>query len=661
METNKFDIIIENDDNFLSYFDENNEKITRLKNASNINIFVGSNNSGKSRFIRNLLNQKLKLHMTDEVIKLINYLNEFFKSRQITFSSYSKRNSVDNIRLTDLYDGILINYKFIDSDIRKDNQNFLKKIDQNKRYLDLIYHSKFKENIRRYGFHIIDPINLEQDLTEIFDKFNKLISISNFVSLENNSKIFIPTLRTAHSIFYKKQNSETYTKIADDIFKETIIKNYNIDEEKTEIFTGLTLYNEIVNARNNTKDVRSRFENFEKFISDNFFQGKKIDIVAKLDIYKKNKQNDETELINVYIDGDSKDLYELGDGIQALIILMYKIFMCEDDSLIFIDEPEINLHPGMQRLFLEQITNNEVLKKKNLTYFISTHSNHFLDLTIEKDNISVFLFNKILDDDKPKFIVKNVNDGDNSPLQYLGVSNSSVFLANCSIWVEGISDRNYLKAFLKAYCRDNEKKNYPKEDIDFAFIEYAGSNIDHYNFNKKELKEKINAFAINNKIFLISDFDGEYRQEKHTFYYSFKHNNFTYKTTKPYKEIENLLHLKVWKKVLIHFCDKRIIKPEDNKKNIQLKISIAIENLKSKKYEDVYIGKFLSEVKRSVPELNKIWHDSEGTIMNKSELSKKVLELTENGELTWDDFKQNPKVKNITTEIYNFINKNKFN
>ena len=246
-------------------------------------------------------------------------------------------------------------------------------------------------------------------------------------------------------------------------------------------------------------------------------------------------------------------------------------------------------------------------------------------------------------------------------MQYLGVSNSSVFLANCSIWVEGISDRNYLKAFLKAYCRDTEKKNYPKEDIDFAFIEYAGSNIDHYNFNKEELKEKINAFAINNKIFLISDYDGEYRKEKHRFYYSYKHENFSYKTTKPYKEIENLLHLRVWNKILIHFCNKRKIETEENYKNVKSKIQSSLANFVGEKYEDIYIGKFLSEVKKSVPELNKIWHDNEGTIVNKAELSKTVLELTENGELTWDDFKSNQKVNNITAEIYNFINKNKLN
>lgn len=657
MRINKFDIVIEKNENFTSYFDENKEQITRLKNASNINIFVGANNSGKSRFIRNLLlKNEIHIEVYSEIYKKISIIDKIIED--IHFEVHISQNyNVPKINpiLYDKYEFKFVKLSYNANSETLDREN----IDFNLAILDFYEKIQDDYNSRYYvSYKLLDNKirqNLKKELNEI------KIFLNNYIGKKENKNIFIPTLRTAHSIFYKKQNSETYTKIADDIFKETIIKNYKIDEEKTEIFTGLTLYNEIVNARNNTKDVRSRFESFEKFISDHFFQGKKIDIVAKLDIYKKNKQNDETELINVYIDGGSKDLYELGDGIQALIILMYKIFMCEDNSLIFIDEPEINLHPGMQRLFLEQITNNEVLKKKNLTYFISTHSNHFLDLTIEKDNISVFLFNKVLEDDKPKFIVKNVNDGDNSPLQYLGVSNSSVFLANCSIWVEGISDRNYLKAFLKAYCRDNKGKIYPKEDIDFAFIEYAGSNIDHYNFDKEELREKINAFAINNKIFLVSDFDGEYKNLKHNFYNSFKHENFNYKTTRPYKEVENLLHLRVWNKILIHFCNKRKIETEENRKNVKSKIQIALANFVGKKYEDVYIGKLLSEVRKSVPELNKIWHHSEGTIINKAELSKKVLELTESGELTWDDFKSNSKVNNITSEIYNFITQNKFN
>ena len=57
-----------------------------------------------------------------------------------------------------------------------------------------------------------------------------------------------------------------------------------------------------------------------------------------------------------------------------------------------------------------------------------------------------------------KFIIKNVNSGNNELLRQLGVNNTSVFLANSSIWVEGISDRNYIKAFLIAYCNQNLDK-----------------------------------------------------------------------------------------------------------------------------------------------------------------------------------------------------------
>ena len=186
---------------------------------------------------------------------------------------------------------------------------------------------------------------------------------------------------------------------------------------------------------------------------------------------------------------------------------MYKIFLADENSIIFIDEPELNLHPGYQRLFLEQITSNPVLTKKKLTYVIVTHSNHFLDLTLEKDNISIYSFNSVGNGDNQKFVVKNVNAGDNEMLRALGVNNSSVFLANCSIWVKGISDRNFIKALLMAYCKDDEKRVYPREDIDFAFFEYAGSNLTHYSFKKstseyEEAKKLINSYALNNRILL---------------------------------------------------------------------------------------------------------------------------------------------------------------
>ncbi|VXB22488.1 ATP-dependent nuclease [Chryseobacterium sp. 8AT] len=548
----KFDIIFLNKNDFESYYNEKEIELERLNDLSKVNILIGANNSGKSRFIRNFLKCKTcfyenRYHMQNIIVKFNTLINS-----------------------------------------------------------------------NHFGAH-----NLHQDVTyQQYQNDNREILFKNIEYSNNQVKIL---------------------KLID----------FNIN-----VLNGLDLYYQIVNIRNDVKDKRESFEKFEVFLSENFFNNKKIEIVAKFNIYHKHDGKDDSEIINVYIDGESKDLHELGDGIQALFILMYKIYTCENESLIFIDEPEINLHPGMQRLFLEQITTNKFLKEKNLTYFISTHSNHFLDLTIEKDDISIFLFNKV---NKDKFVAKNVNHGDNSALQYLGVTNSSVFLANCSIWVEGISDRNYLKAFLKAYCKHIEK-TYPKEDIEFAFIEYAGSNIDHYNFDEDELKEKINAFSINNKIFLISDYDGEYKNNKHQIYEEIakENENFDYQTTKDYKEIENVLPFKVWAKTLIYFCDKRKLKIEDEKERNKNEILESLKGKEESTYKESYIGKLLNEIKTDIPELNKIWDKAEGTLMNKAEVSYKVLELTEKEELTWEDFKDNDKIVSITREIYDFIQKSNY-
>lgn len=644
----KFDIIFLENKDYESYFNDSDDKLQRLKNLSDINILIGANNSGKSRFIRSFLKSKtVNKENRSYLQKLIDDYNKFISSNNFgaynannnvkygTFQDGARHLSFKELSYVEIQTGMLkqitfnLNiFNFLTDDVGKTlslprNLNFTRLIDEKREKLDFL-------------------------LTEMRDQLGE--------GFTENPKIFIPTLRTAHSIFEKK--GEKNSKISEDIFKNTIIKSHELDETIVSIFTGLDLYYQIVNIRNDVKDKRESFEKFEKFLSENFFQGKRIEIVAKFNIYDKHNGKDDSEIINVYIDGESNDLHHLGDGIQALFILMYKIYTCESESLIFIDEPEINLHPGMQRLFLEQITTNKFLKEKNLTYFISTHSNHFLDLTIEKDDISIFLFNKV---NKDKFVVKNVNHGDNSALQYLGVTNSSVFLANCSIWVEGISDRNYLKAFLKAYCKSTGKP-YPKEDIEFAFIEYAGSNIDHYNFDEDELKEKINAFSINNKIFLISDYDGEYKNNKHQIYEEIANDNenFEYQTTKDYREVENLLPFKIWDKILIHFCDKRKVKSQEEIERVQSLITNSLKRKKVETYKSSYIGKLLKSIKANVPELNKIWDKAEGTLMNKSEVSYKVLELTEKEELIWEDFKDNDKIVSITREIYDFIQKSNY-
>lgn len=627
-------LILKEKNKFLDYFlNDEIESIGYLPMFNDINIIVGANNSGKSRFMRELMRFE-SFSCIDN--KLFNEYNEKVIPTQLNFNA-------NRLSFLDLK-------KEITNQI-SNNLNVL----ENYYGRDHVLTNDFKNDFLNLSF--------------IISKFNK---------------IYIPTLRSAHSLFEiaksdSKSSNEinTYTKVENDIFLNTYLKNYKLDKN-IDVFTGLHLYREILNSRNSEKSIRNQFEKFEKFLSLNFFDGKQIDIVAKFDKSDNEKGINESELILIHIDGDKETskLYDLGDGIQALIVLMYKIFMSEPNSFIYIDEPELNLHPGMQRLFLEQICSNPDLIKKNLKFIISTHSNHFLDLTIEKDNVSIYSFSpKTNELNEKQFLIKNVNRGDNRLLKDLGVNNSSVFMANCSIWVEGISDRNYIKAFLKSYTdylSKNDNKNFKniKEDIDFAFFEYAGSNIDHYIFEKEIENEDadfvlkdIQALAISNRIFLLADSDASKLSSKKgkrlKALEDAKTENFIPKILWNLREIENLLANDVWKEILLNLCNKTLVK--SNREEIEKRIEKALSEVNSSHYLKEYVGEFLESIRTKMNKISamhilnqstyEVKSDSFGTIINKRELSELVFDKN----FSWEILSKNKEIENLTIEIYNFI------
>jgi predicted ATP-dependent endonuclease of OLD family len=613
-------LILSKSELFNDYFlNDEAEPIFYLPNFNIINVIIGANNSGKSRFMRHLLSLDTLEFIYDDIVN--DYNSTITKYNDSGINEFR----VENINLRNLFKIIQSN-KVVLSRGRYSAENTLKS----------------------------QLTQFEQDM---------LITSTKY------SKYYIPTLRSAHSLYTHVNSS--YNKIEDDIYLNTLVRNYKFKSGAVDVFTGLHLYKNILNARNSKREIRESFEKFEEFISKYFFNGKKIDIVAEFNKDNSLKGNNELEIISVHIAGEEdKSLYDLGDGIQAIIILMYKIFMAEKGSLICIDEPELNLHPGMQRLFLEQISSNPELEEKKLTFFISTHSNHFLDLTIEQNNVSIYSFSpKDSKEGKSKqFVIKNVNRGDNSILKHLGVNNSSVFMANCSLWVEGVSDRNYIKAFLKSYLKGKNKTL--KEDIDYAFFEYAGSNIAHYMFEEdiseseeEKVRNEINALALSNKIFLLADSDNvDGRTKKGKRLKELEENekaNFIPKIIREVREIENLLTNEVWENVLVKFCNKKLM--DNHESEVFNRISDALTKHNSSDYKKDYIGVFLNKVDVELKEidntriLNKIYEiksdGSYGTFIQKSELSQYVLEA----DIEWEVFAKSKEIETLTKEIYQFI------
>jgi predicted ATP-dependent endonuclease of OLD family len=328
----------------------------------------------------------------------------------------------------------------------------------------------------------------------------------------------------------------------------------------------------------------------------------------------------------------------LGDGVQNLIILLYPIFFHADKSLLcFIEEPEISLHPGMQRLFIDTIMREEFT---NVQFFLTTHSNHFLDMTLDHSQISIYNFQRQDTGAATTYSVINTHNDDIKLLDALGVRNSSLFISNCTIWVEGITDRLYLNKYMdllqRAEFLDSYETKRLKEDLHFSYIEYGGANLVHYAFDDQEQWEKIQALKISSKILLVMDDDGACQDST-----SFKHNRIQELKNQlgdrlvvlPCREIENTLSVGVLKSV--------IQKKEG-------KAELTFSHFSEESYKDVYLGDFIHEHVAGVKKSYRP-HKGTGTISDKVDFCRRAMDEMK----TVDDL--STTAKNVAQNILNFI------
>ena len=362
-----------------------------------------------------------------------------------------------------------------------------------------------------------------------------------------------------------------------------------------------------------TAEDRRFVRKFEGFLSESFFDSKDVTLIPR---HKDNrlfvKIGNETE----------RPITHLGDGIQHLLVLTLPIFEFVNEPLfLFIEEPDLFLHPGFQRLFINTVLSSE---NENLTVFATTHSNQFLDLTLETDSIAVFRCGKLPletqeDEQDPKFKVGNAGEKNREILKHIGVNPSSIMLANCTIWVEGITDRLYLGKFLKLHF-DELGKSY-HENLHYMFVEYSGGNITHWSFLDEDGP---NAERLCADMILVADDDnakGE-KRKRHQQLETALGNRYIKLST---REIENTLTPDVIRGVINSY-------EEDG---------IELKEFEQNDYSSEMLGRFIdSEVltdiktsKRYIASVSQCsdpskatgYADSSGTVKGKVQFCKKAL------------------------------------
>lgn len=195
--------------------------------------------------------------------------------------------------------------------------------------------------------------------------------------------------------------------------------------------------------------------------------------------------------INLIIESEQKPLSSLGSGLQQIILIAFKI-LTTNANIICIDEPELYLHPGAQRALL-----NLISKIDDKQFFLSTHSNNFLDYEINDKNF--YLISKEGNHSKIEKI--NNQKGINNIIDDLGIRASEIYQTNGIIWVEGPSDRVFIKRWLEL--------KYPeiKEGLQFTFQFYGGKILSHYSIEDQCFKDYLNLLTVNKNCLIVMDSD----------------------------------------------------------------------------------------------------------------------------------------------------------
>jgi putative ATP-dependent endonuclease of the OLD family len=427
-----------------------------LTHIKKINLFIGKNNSGKSN-----------------ILKFINQLSQAkgdFQNFPQTIENRHKRTDIPtsiffNIPLTEL--------------------NFPK---------DYVYATQHYQNMRiKYVDDLVsDRLYLEYFISKKQLTFSKEFDSMVAAATNNLSNHFNYSSRSndarpeTNSFFKRIVEGQLLSFFKDIIYIPDfrfIKEGVNIAETNSEI-NGSNIISQMFVMQNPTigqEEKRKQFLQIRDTIRELLgLQNLEIEIPHTKDH------------IILEIEGNRLTLEYFGTGIHELVILCCALII-HNNHIVCLEEPEIHLHPELQKKFFEFL-----LTTKN-RYFITTHSNSFLDYS---NNDNVAIYHVINQSGKSQITYCNTNKHSYEILNDLGYQASDLLHANGIIWVEGPSDRTFIKKWI------NLKNATLKEGIHYSIMFYGGKILSHFSGDTEYVGEDlISLFKFNRNAFVIIDSD----------------------------------------------------------------------------------------------------------------------------------------------------------
>jgi len=191
--------------------------------------------------------------------------------------------------------------------------------------------------------------------------------------------------------------------------------------------------------------------------------------------------------LQIYVDGKSYKLNELGSGIAQFIIVLGNAAIAQPD-FIFIDEPELHLHPSLQLKFLTTLIS---YSKKGVIF--ATHSIGLARSVADR----IYSINR---DKEGRAVVRDLEETPRLP-EFLGeLSFRSFKDIGCDkiLLVEGVHELKTIQQFIRKLKKDTEIVLLPlggssmingKRELELAEIKRISKNISALIDSEKRSKD----------------------------------------------------------------------------------------------------------------------------------------------------------------------------
>lgn len=188
------------------------------------------------------------------------------------------------------------------------------------------------------------------------------------------------------------------------------------------------------------------------------------------------------------------DFQNLSAGQKGLIHLIFSLYGYDiGNGLIAIDEPELHLHPQLQKKYLEII--EEESRERDIQFIIATHSPVFVSQKTVK-NIQRFYFDE--DEQTSKIVIPTITETDKFLIKILNYSNAAkIFFVNKAVLVEGETDEYFFNFYFDYFKESNQDEAIQITDYEIFNIEGKG--------NHEEWRSFLEKWAI--KVYFIGDWD----------------------------------------------------------------------------------------------------------------------------------------------------------